>query len=67
MKFIDEARIEVIAGDGGDGSASMRRELRNTVGKTDGEARHTFPTGLAHIVEERLAKLKNLQIGRAHV
>src|SRR5690242_10035917 len=26
MKFIDEARIEVIAGDGGDGSASMRRE-----------------------------------------
>lgn len=26
MKFIDEARIEVIAGDGGNGSASMRRE-----------------------------------------
>ncbi len=26
MKFVDEARIEVIAGDGGDGSSSMRRE-----------------------------------------
>ena len=26
MKFIDEAKIEVIAGDGGAGSASMRRE-----------------------------------------
>ena len=26
MKFFDEARIEVIAGDGGNGSASMRRE-----------------------------------------
>jgi hypothetical protein len=27
MKFIDEARIEVIAGQGGAGSASMRREV----------------------------------------
>ncbi|MFN7094478.1 MAG: hypothetical protein ACK4M7_03855, partial [Burkholderiales bacterium] len=26
MKFIDEAKIEVIAGDGGNGSASFRRE-----------------------------------------
>ena len=26
MKFIDEARSEVIAGNGGSGSASMRRE-----------------------------------------
>jgi GTPase len=26
MKFVDEARIEVVAGDGGDGSSSMRRE-----------------------------------------
>jgi len=26
MKFIDEARIEVIAGDGGNGCASFRRE-----------------------------------------
>ncbi|MFM2260710.1 MAG: hypothetical protein RL457_1034, partial [Pseudomonadota bacterium] len=26
MKFIDEAKIEVIAGNGGAGSASMRRE-----------------------------------------
>jgi GTP-binding protein len=26
MKFIDEARIEVVAGDGGNGVASFRRE-----------------------------------------
>ncbi|MDR1662405.1 MAG: hypothetical protein LBR95_08305, partial [Azoarcus sp.] len=26
MKFFDEARIEVIAGDGGDGAATFRRE-----------------------------------------
>ncbi len=26
MKFVDEARIEVVAGDGGNGSGSMRRE-----------------------------------------
>jgi GTPase len=26
MKFVDEARIEVVAGNGGDGSSSMRRE-----------------------------------------
>jgi GTPase len=26
MKFVDEARIEIIAGDGGNGSSSMRRE-----------------------------------------
>lgn len=26
MKFVDEARIEVVAGDGGSGSSSMRRE-----------------------------------------
>ncbi|MBS0312343.1 MAG: hypothetical protein JSR88_13485, partial [Proteobacteria bacterium] len=26
MKFIDEAKIQVLAGKGGDGSASFRRE-----------------------------------------
>src|SRR3954452_12628062 len=36
MKFIDEARIEVIAGDGGDGSASMRREKFVPRGGPDG-------------------------------
>jgi GTPase len=36
MKFIDEARIEVIAGDGGDGSASMRREKFVPFGGPDG-------------------------------
>ena len=36
MKFIDEARIEVIAGDGGDGSASMRREKFIPFGGPDG-------------------------------
>jgi GTP-binding protein len=36
MKFIDEARIEVIAGDGGNGSASMRREKFVPRGGPDG-------------------------------
>jgi GTP-binding protein len=36
MKFIDEARIEAIAGDGGDGSASMRREKFVPFGGPDG-------------------------------
>jgi GTPase len=36
MKFFDEAKIEVIAGDGGDGSASMRREKNVPRGGPDG-------------------------------
>ena len=36
MKFIDEARIEVIAGKGGDGSASFRREKYIPKGGPDG-------------------------------
>ena len=36
MKFIDEARIEVVAGDGGNGSASMRREKYIPRGGPDG-------------------------------
>lgn len=36
MKFIDEARIEVMAGDGGSGSASMRREKFIEYGGPDG-------------------------------
>ena len=36
MKFIDEARIEVMAGDGGNGSASMRREKFVPRGGPDG-------------------------------
>ena len=36
MKFIDEARIEVIAGSGGAGSASMRREKFIEFGGPDG-------------------------------
>lgn len=36
MKFIDEARIEVLAGDGGNGSASMRREKFVPFGGPDG-------------------------------
>ncbi len=36
MKFIDEARIEVIAGDGGNGVASFRREKYIPKGGPDG-------------------------------
>jgi GTP-binding protein len=36
MKFIDEARIEIHAGKGGDGSASMRREKYIPKGGPDG-------------------------------
>ena len=36
MKFIDEARIEVHAGKGGNGSASMRREKHSPKGGPDG-------------------------------
>src|SRR5438552_12508039 len=36
MKFIDEAKIEVIAGNGGDGSASFRRERSIPRGGPDG-------------------------------
>ena len=36
MKFFDEARIEVIAGKGGDGSASFRRERSIPRGGPDG-------------------------------
>src|SRR3954451_10064748 len=36
MKFFDEARIEVIAGSGGDGSASVRREKYVPMGGPDG-------------------------------
>ncbi|MDQ1314864.1 MAG: GTPase [Pseudomonadota bacterium] len=36
MKFIDEARIQVIAGKGGDGSASFRREKNVPFGGPDG-------------------------------
>ena len=36
MKFIDEARIEIHAGDGGRGSASMRREKYIAKGGPDG-------------------------------
>src|SRR5574340_1073206 len=36
MKFFDEARIEVIAGDGGNGSASFRREPFVPRGGPDG-------------------------------
>ena len=36
MKFIDEARIEVIGGKGGNGSASMRREKYIPKGGPDG-------------------------------
>lgn len=36
MKFIDEARIEIIAGDGGNGAASFRREKFMPKGGPDG-------------------------------
>ena len=36
MKFIDEARIEVCGGKGGNGSASMRREKFVPRGGPDG-------------------------------
>ena len=36
MKFIDEAKIQVIAGKGGDGSASFRREKNLPKGGPDG-------------------------------
>ena len=36
MKFIDEAKIEVIAGNGGNGVASFRREKHKPNGGPDG-------------------------------
>ena len=36
MKFIDEAKIEVIAGNGGNGVASLRREKHKPTGGPDG-------------------------------
>ena len=36
MKFIDEARIDVIAGDGGNGCASFLREKFRPFGGPDG-------------------------------
>ena len=36
MKFIDESKIEVIAGDGGNGAASFRREKYIDKGGPDG-------------------------------
>jgi GTP-binding protein len=36
MKFIDEANIEVIAGNGGNGVASFRREKNKPNGGPDG-------------------------------
>ena len=36
MKFIDEAKIEIHAGKGGNGSASMRREKYVAFGGPDG-------------------------------
>lgn len=36
MKFIDEARIEVIAGNGGNGVASFNREKFKPFGGPDG-------------------------------
>jgi len=36
MKFFDEAKIEVIAGDGGNGVASFRREKFIPMGGPDG-------------------------------
>src|ERR1017187_9595377 len=36
MKFIDESKIEIIAGDGGNGAASFRREKYIATGGPDG-------------------------------
>jgi hypothetical protein len=38
----------------------VRGELRNAVGETHGQARNTFAGRLTHLVEQRLADLKNL-------
>ena len=45
MKFVDEATIEIVAGDGGNGAASFRHEKYKEFGGPHGGARRAAALG----------------------
>ena len=66
MKFIDEAKIEVIAGDGGAGSASMRREKFIEFGGPDGGDGGRGGSGYA-IAERNINTLIDYRYSKTHL
>ena len=66
MKFVDEARIEVIAGKGGNGSASMRREKFVPKGGPDGGDGGRGGSVLA-VADRNINTLIDYRYARKHV
>src|SRR5512141_652233 len=66
MKFFDEARIEVIAGKGGDGSASFRRERSIPRGGPDG-GNGGRGGSIYAVADENLNTLIDYRYARRHV
>jgi GTP-binding protein len=65
MKFIDEARIEVIGGDGGNGCASFRREKFRPFGGPDGGDGGTGGTIWA-IADRNINTLVDFRFSKVH-